>query len=95
VLVACGRQMATYPDVTLDQIRKEAPFSAVVEVIQESDITHNGKMIMIGLRKGDGTRVGIYGLPASEELSTLAAVLERGMKYKFPDILEETSEPKR
>lgn len=95
MLVACGRQAVRYQDVTLDQIRKEVPFSAVVEVIQKSDVPHSGMMVMIGLRKEDGSRVGIYGLPASEELSTLAAVLKRGMKYRFPDILEETSEPKK
>jgi hypothetical protein len=81
--VSCSK---THPALTLAQVRSTTPFKATVEEVQLNDLRDKGVLILISLRKQDGSELRIMQVSATTQDVATAQSLVKGQLYDFPKV---------
>jgi hypothetical protein len=82
--VSCSKNTRA---VSFASIRNGAPFTAAVEEVQLSDFREKGMLVLISLRRPDGSALRIMQVSASTQEVAFARSLQRGQSYQFPTAL--------
>jgi hypothetical protein len=88
ICVSCSK---TYPALTLAQVRATAAFKARVVEVQTRDLKEHGMLLLISLRKEDGSELRIMQVSAATQDVATAQSLVKGQLYDFPEVFTDRS----
>jgi methionine-rich copper-binding protein CopC len=91
VLGFCVSCSKSHPALTLAQVRSTTPFKATVEEVHLSDFRENGVVLLISLRKQDGSELRIMQVSATTQDVAAAQSLVKGQLYDFPKVFTDPS----
>lgn len=74
--------------VTLNQMSSMPPFRATVQDVHVSDFKAGGVVLLVVLKKDDGSEVRLLEASASSNLVKRAYALIKQQAYTFPDVLK-------